>query len=80
MPHIPENDLKILETQEDDDSWLNIDYDEFSQLAGEKFGFKGSAGQNGPVGDTTDTLNNLSATFRDFLKKESSFDGVENVC
>ena len=78
MPHIPENDLKILETQEDDDSWLNIDYDKFSQLAGEKFGFKGSAGQNGPVGDTTDTLNNLSATFRDFLKKESSFDGVEN--
>ena len=28
--------------------------------------------------DNTDTLNNLSATFRDFLKKESSFDGVEN--
>ena len=30
------------------------------------------------MGDTADTLNNLSATFRDFLKKESSFDGVEN--
>ena len=78
MPHTPENDLKIMETQEDDDSWLNIDYDEFSKLAGGKFGFKGSSDQNGPVKDSTDTLNNLSATFRDFLKKESSFDGVEN--